>query len=160
MINQYEIYFKDLIQNHSDLGDNVFRMIALEEVFDTNYRSTIKAKDFAFDLFIPQISFENGTMAVAEVEAGFSVIKHQSSRKESDFSNVFSECLEIGSLVIRQMMLDSQSGHDLFAYSVNTIDQLKLKAIPIKYGGDGSYHGYIFTFSFNTKFDLCEPKIY
>jgi hypothetical protein len=150
----YRKYFKHQAVNHPDLahgdspGQKVFEVIDIEEALG-DLRSVAKAKSFIFRLI-------NYTYQIADpqirgdvqkhINGGFIIAHHHSARKDgaSGFYEAMLKSEKIVDEIIEKMIHDSNTGHPLFNYSLNTPSGVHVQ--PKIAMGDSGYSGWLCTF--------------
>ena len=164
LLSEYVKYFKYQCEIHpkilhkDDVGDRCFAVIDIEEALG-EFRTASKEKGVMFRAIIPFWNLPDeysGNSRVA-VQGGFIVAKYHSSRETDsvEFIRAMDESKEIALDFAEKMVADSQNGHPLFHYSINSIQHLNWNAQPRTNIGDGSYSGYLCTFTFQTHFRNC-----
>jgi hypothetical protein len=157
-------YFKYLCTIHPDLlhedveGKSVFALATLEEALG-NTRSINVEKGILFSLLEPtmRLTDNEGEQPRQTIEAGFIIAKCCNTRSvgSQDYLNAIDVCERIALDYATKIVADSQAGHPLFSYSINTLEELKWTASLVNNIGDGSYAGLLCLFEYNTSFNNC-----
>jgi len=162
MYKKYYNYFEHNVKLHSELSPSskakgVFEMLTVEEALGA-FRSSLKESKYVFRLLEPTWSLiGEDAQGMQEVEAGFIIAKKGSDRNKgkTHYIDSIASCEAIAHEFANKIMLDSNDGHPLFNYSVNTLKELKWHCQTMRKVGDGSFDGVIASFSFLMDFDTC-----
>lgn len=156
----YEKYFLHQAINHPDLGhtddSKVFEVITVDDAFG-DFRDRVKEKGFIFRLinYTYRISDKHSADAMKIVEGAFFIAKYHSERSGGAAAQklAMTESERIVDEIIEKMIADSNAGHPLFYYSLNTAQNINVT--PKINTGDGGYSGWICSFSFANHWRNC-----
>lgn len=160
--NQYIDYFKYQCENHALLlhddavGDRVFEVISVEEALG-DFRTAGKEKGYAFRLLEP-IYFigDNGNAPIRKTaQCGFIIAKYHGVRTGSAdaYMTAMDDAESVSNDFVSKMIADSQNGHPLFFYSLDS--RQNINVTPTTRRADGTYSGWIITFQISINFDDC-----
>jgi len=134
----------------------VFETVNVDEALG-DFRGNVQAKGFIFRLidYTYRVADNEANDPQKLVNGAFLVAHHFSSRsggKES-YNLAKDNSEKIVDELIEKMIGDSQDGHPLFYYSMNTANNIHIT--PIANTGDSGYVGWICDFFFNNHFPIC-----
>jgi hypothetical protein len=160
LITDYEAYFKSLCVNHPDLqhanvnGSKVFRMMHIEEALG-DFRSGAKEKGLIFRLI--NYTFEvkdNYTADQMRGKQGAFIIAAGHGKGDSVAQiEAMAQSERILMEFIERMIQDSQEGHPLFYYTLNTAKGVHVQ--PMTFIGDATYSGWMAIFDFGDHVPSC-----
>lgn len=156
----YRKYLEHQAKSHPSLlfeeGKKVFEMIGVEEAVG-DFRSQVVNKGFIMRgiWYTYQISDNYAADAMKICTGGFIVAKYHSARAQGTdaFNAAMKESEQIVDEIVEKMIADSNDGHPLFYYSLNTAQQFNISPKPAM--ADGNYSGYLCTFRFNNHWRNC-----
>lgn len=162
VFSNYIAYFRYLCEKHPDLlhaeqsGNRIFDVIALETAMG-DFRTGIKAKDFAVRLVLPGGSAGGEVSnAFLSLTGGFVVMKSYSERKDGASKlDALNDSLLIAQDFLARMQHDSSLGVGPFAYGLNTLDAMQPGIQPRVAETSDFYAGWLVTFKFSQKITVC-----
>jgi len=136
--------------------DKVFEMMSVEEAVG-DFRTSIKEKGFIMRgiHYTYSISDDTTGNVAKKLTCGFVIAKYHSSRtggKEA-FQQVMVDTEKVVDEIIEKMIADSNNGHPLFYYSLNTAQTISV--IPKISTGDAGYSGWLCTFRIANHWRNC-----
>jgi len=158
----YEAYFRHQAESHPELlhqdveGQRVFGVVNVDE-FAGDFRAGIRSQGYIMRLL--EYSYritDAGTHEVRKtLEGGFLVAHHFSNREngQAGYLSAKKKAEQVTDEIIEKMIADSQAGHPLFYYSLNSQQQFQIN--PTSYIGDVSYVGYMCLFSWSSWWRNC-----
>lgn len=156
----YRQYFEHQAINHPDLahdeqaGQRVFEVITIDEAFG-DFRTAGKEKSFFFRLIEYTYSVgDNGTHQGQKlIKGGFQIGKYYSLKQggKQAYLEAMQDAERVMDDIIRKIIVDSQNGHPLFNYSLDSQQNFSVAPIPV--AGDGAYAGWECIFDFTPYFD-------
>lgn len=166
MFELYRKYFEHLCSVHPDLlhldeaGKKVFQLISIQEALG-DFRVNVVEKGYIFRLITPTWKLEGHDQTIKNVLGGFIIAKYNSSREGGtpDFFSAMDDSETLCNEFSAKILLDSQKGHPLFYYSVNTLEGLNLSCSPLLKIGDGSYSGWLCIFEFSNYVNVCSDEL-
>lgn len=164
LIKDYINYFRYNAGQHPDLlhdeesARRVFEVIDVEEAFG-DLRTAGQEKTMIMRLILPFSNIDEDMSQDARVvlTGGFVVAAYAGQREQGkiEFENALSKSHQVALDFVEKMVADAQTEHPLFYNSIRSIKELNWNAQSRIGIGDGSYHGYICTFSFQNWFRNC-----
>lgn len=160
LITDYEAYYKNLCVNHPDLqhadvnGSKVFKMIHIEEALG-DFRSGVKVSGLIFRLI--NYTFEVKDNYTADQmrwkQGGFIVASSHGKGDSPAQMEALGKSERIAMDFIERMIYDSQEGHPLFYFTLNTAKGISIQ--PFMYTGDATYSGWMAIFDFGDHVPNC-----
>lgn len=157
-VKEYSDYFEELCENHplllhaKESGAQVFLPISIDQAIGS-FRSGIKAKNYFFRVILYTGFMEEvASDPRKNLQCGFIIGKYHRQDYDSYLTALSDSEKVLGDFVAR-MVKDSNDGHPLFSYSINTVADIQF--LPTEYTGDQNYSGYICTFVIRPRFDQC-----
>lgn len=157
----YRKYFRHQCVNHPDLlhadaaGSRVFQLIDVEEALG-DFRSGAKEKGYIFRLvnYTYQVGDNGNHETLKEVQGGFLVAKHFSSRKTgtTDYYTAVQNSERITDDIIEKMFADSRNGHPLWHSSLDSRQQITVQPQTLN---TDSYTGWLVIFRWWYPFRDC-----
>ena len=162
LIKDYIDYFRTLAEQHPALlhtpERRVFEVVSVEEAWG-DYRTRQKEKDFTMRLVLPSGGLADGEQSDPMVDAmgGFVIAKYWDKRNEGDAALLEALDLswEVGQDLVERIIHDSNQGHPLWYFSVNSPAALELSWQPKIYTGDAQYAGWMFIFKWHAPLRNC-----
>jgi hypothetical protein len=158
----YVNYFKHQAEAHPALlhndatGRRVFAVISVDEALG-DFRAGLKPKGYLMRLleYSYRVSDAGNHEVVKMHEGGFLVAHHHSAREggSAAYFEALAKSEKVLDEIIEKMIADSQNGHPLFYYSLDSRQDFQVS--PLRFVGDASYAGYLCLFSFKTWWRNC-----
>lgn len=160
--SNYVAYFKHQAQTHPDLlhldtnGNKIFAVIDQQAAVG-DFRSGAKEKGFILRLIEPGGGAEGDANPLVTPLGGFIIARYHAPRLtgDADQTAAMDAAWRVGMDIIVKMLADSQNGHPLFKYSINTPAMLNLQWQPRLFVGDTAYAGWLFTFKWKLSLNTC-----
>ena len=153
---------KNLCENHPELlhseqsGEKVFLPISIDQALGS-FRTGIKSKSYFFRLILYTGTTEEVTNDRRKnLQCGFILGKYH-KKDHVSYLDALSDTEKTMGDFIARMVHDSQNGHALFSYSLETIADIHY--LPTEYTGDQNYSGWICTFVIRPQFDQCAEGV-
>lgn len=152
----YVDYFKNKWEAHPDSGGavaNNFMTIDIEEALG-EFRSRLKDDDFVF-LLIHYTTERPPYNVNAEIErqCGFYIMKKYSPRKDDDYVAALDEAERVGWELMNSVVVDSEAGHSLLQYSLNSDADIKANHTLKSFAP--SHVGWLFMFTIRSHAPIC-----
>lgn len=160
--DSYINYFRHQAENHPDIlhqdveGLRTFDAISIEEAMITGLRSgvkpgqtVLKAINYTYNILRP------GTDMLKRIRAGFMVACYYSPRNstQTQFIEALTTAERITDELIEKMLADSENGHPLFNYSLDSDQDIHVSTMPMK--PEGNYIAKICMVSFDQFWRNC-----
>lgn len=160
--DQYINYFRHQAENHPYIlhedteGRRAFESINIEEAMLSGLRSglapgqtVLKVLQYTYNIHRP------GTDMLKKVRGGFMVAQYFSPRNSTPakFIEALTTAERITDELIEKMLADSQNGHPLFNYSLDSDQDIQVTTAPMK--PEGNYIAKICTFYFERFWRNC-----
>ena len=160
--SDYVAYFKHQAEAHPDLlhsdtaGQRVFAVID-QAAASGDFRAGAKDKGFILRLVEPVGGAEGDAQPLVSVLGGFIIARVHSQRVlgDTDQTSAMDDSWRVGMDIAAKVLNDSQNGHPLWNYSVNTPAMLSLNWQPRLNAGDVAYAGWLFTFRWKLPMAVC-----
>jgi hypothetical protein len=164
VIKEYINYFRYNATQHPELlhseesGKYVFEVIDVEESFG-DLRTASAEKKMIMRLILPFGNIEENESQDAKVAltGGFIIAAYHGQREQDKiaFEDALAKSFQVALDFIEKMVADAQAKHPLFYHSIRSVKNLNWNAQSRVNVGDGSYSGYLCTFSFQNWFRNC-----
>lgn len=161
-IQDYIDYFKHQAETHPDLlhddasGQRVFALVTVEQAMG-DFRTGAQTKATIVRLleYSYVVDDQGKSQNAKAMQGGFIVASYYSARSGGDAAYIaaMAKSERIADEIIEKMITDSQAGHPLFDYSLDSRQQIQVN--PIRNTGDATYVGFIVLFAYENFFRVC-----